>query len=245
MQNSYIKLTIEFDGTDFSGWQVQPGQRTVQGEIEHAIETITGQPIRITGAGRTDAGVHALAMVASFPYEGTLPIAAFQKGLNRHLPRDIYIHDAERLDYHFDARRHATRRQYRYVLSKTPVAVGRQYAWFPKQTMDLALMQQAADCLLGEHHFESFAKDDKEVEDYRSNVYLAQWLDVGDQVYFHIEAIRFFHNMIRILMGTMLRVGAGKLSVCDFKSILDARDPAMSGPTIPPTGLFLVSISYE
>ena len=245
MSQTYIKLNIEYDGTDFSGWQVQPNQRTVQGEIEKAIKELTGKAIRITGAGRTDAGVHALGMVASFAYAGSLPLSAFKKGLNTHLPLDIYIHDAEIKTSYFDARRHATERAYRYVLSRRPTAVGRQYAWYPKQSFDLELMQEAANCLLGEHDFKSFAKEDEEVDDYRSQVYAVNWVDNGNLVTFDIKAIRFFHNMIRILMGTMLRVGAGKLSVEQFKDILESRDAALAGPTIPPTGLFLVYVHYE
>ncbi len=242
MQN--IKLILEFDGTEFAGWQIQPEQRTVQDEIEKALLQLCGESIRITGAGRTDSGVHALGMVANFKTTKRLPMSAYEKGLNTLLPSDIQIHSAECVPDSFDARRSAIKRVYRYCISKTEKAVGRQYAWHPRGAYDLELMKEASNALVGAYDFDAFSKYSKDVDDYSSEVFDVTWHDLDDEIRFEISAIRFFHNMIRIIMGTLMEVGFGKITVEQFKDILISKDRSLTGPTIPPHGLFLLRVEY-
>ena len=239
-----IKLTVEYDGSDFSGWQVQPRQRTIQGEIEKALSHITQGPVRIIGSGRTDAGVHALGQVASFQTESTISLSAFDAGLNVLLPADVRIVRAEHVENSFHARRSAKRRVYRYCFAKEARVVGRQYAWYPRQVLSVDQLREASEPLLGEHDFTSFTKADDESEDHRSEILGIRWGESEDEVRFDITATRFFHNMIRIILGTLLEVNRGKLSRDDFIRILNAGDRTKAGPTIPPQGLFLVRVDY-
>ena len=239
-----IKLTVEYDGSDFSGWQVQPAQRTVQGEIESALLKLVHEKIRIIGAGRTDAGVHALGQVVSFQCQKDLPLLAFEKGLNVLLPEDIHIIAAEEADESFNARRSAVSRKYRYVLSKRPRAIGRQYAWYPGTKFSLEPMKRASKFLIGEHDFTSFCKSDSGYENFISHVLEIKWNITKEEISFEITAVRFFHKMIRIIMGTLLEVGRGKISPEQFLEIMEARDRTSAGPTVPPHGLFLVKVNY-
>ena len=239
-----IKLVLEYDGTPFSGWQVQPEQRTVQEEVERALEKITKENIRIVGAGRTDAGVHALGQTASFKTEKDLPLSAYEKGLNSFLPREIRILSAEEMHSGFDARRDAVSRTYRYVISKVERAIGHQYAWFPNFDFNTRPMIQASKYLKGEHSFRSFCKGNEEGEDCISKVFRVQWEETNREIRFEITAIRFFHNMIRIVVGTLMEVGRGKMNPREFRTILRGQDRTQAGPTVPPHGLFLVSVVY-
>jgi tRNA pseudouridine38-40 synthase len=239
-----IKLTLEYDGTLFAGWQVQPGQRTIQGEVEAALKKITREEIRITGSGRTDAGVHALGQIANFKTEKPLPLSAYREGLNTVLPREIRILRAEEMHVGFDARRDAIRRTYCYVIAKAERAIGYQYAWFPNCQFQIGPMRKASKYLKGEHAFSAFCKDNGEGGDCVSRVFRVHWDETPSEIRFEISAIRFFHNMIRIIMGTLMEVGRGKITPGQFRTILEQRDRASAGPTVPPHGLFLVDVMY-
>ncbi len=240
-----IRLDIEFDGTEFAGWQIQPNQRTVQEEIEKGLFKLTSETIRITGAGRTDSGVHALGMVANFKSDKTLPVKAYENGLNTLIPNDIYIKSARFVEDTFDARRCAIRRSYCYRIAKSPRAVGRQYAWYPRGPFELGKMKEASEYLVGEHDFDAFSKYSEDIKTYKSIVYQVQWKATIDEIWFEISAVRFFHHMIRIITGTLFEVGQGRMSVFDFKKVLDSKDRSLAGPTIPPHGLFLTKVEYE
>lgn len=240
-----IRLTVEYDGTEFSGWQVQPDCRTVQGEIERALKTLTREEVRVVGSGRTDAGVHALGQVVSFQSRSVLPLSTLEKGLNGLLPSDVRIIRAETPEEPFDARRDAVSRTYRYVLTKRPKAVGRQYAWYPRMVFSVGTMEQAAECLLGEHDFTSFCKSNGESENFPSRVTRVSWNEREDEICFEITALRFFHNMVRIIVGTLLEVGRGRISIEEFRDILEAKDRKRAGPTVPPQGLFLVRVDFK
>jgi len=245
-QYRYFKMTIEYEGTGFAGWQIQPDQRTVQEEIETGLFKMTKKKIRVTASGRTDAGVHALGQVLSFKTDSTLPITAFSKGLNSYLPEDIRVIDAEIKTEKFDARKEAINRTYRYIISTRPKVIGRQYCWYPQCDFQLDPMIKASDYLKGEHNFTSFCK--KESEGYYGNistVYKVEWKTIGDEIIFQINAIRFFHNMIRIIIGTFIEVGKGNLTPEDFKQILEAQDRECAGPTAPPQGLYLFKVYYK
>jgi tRNA pseudouridine38-40 synthase len=172
-------------------------------------------------------------------------LSAFNNGLNRYLPKDIRILMIEEVGRPFDARREAVSRTYRYVFSKSIKAVGRHYAWYPRMKFCLKPMKEASQILIGEHDFSSFCKNDENLEYVISHITNVNWEEDDRHIYFEITAIRFFHHMIRIIVGTLLRVGRGELSIEDFKNILDAKDRTLAGPTIPPHGLFLVKVTYN
>jgi tRNA pseudouridine38-40 synthase len=238
------KLVLEYDGSDFHGWQRQPGDRTVQAEVEYALSRLHRVPVPIVGAGRTDAGVHALGQVASFRVEEKFDLETILRAVNAMLPADIRVRSVEAAEDGFDARRRARRRVYRYALSRKPLAVGRQYAWHPRSRLDLASMAAASECLKGPHRWTAFCKRDPEEDRYESEVYSVLWEAEGDTVRFEIEAVRFFHNMVRILVGTLVEVGRGAMTPDAFRAILESEDRTRAGPTAPPHGLFLIRVEY-
>jgi len=240
-----IKLTIEYDGSPYAGWQLQPDAVTVQGKIEQALRTLTGEAIRITGAGRTDTGVHALGQVASFQCSRHLPLKAYRDGLNTFLPSTIRILESEEVDETFNARYSAKGRSYRYVLSKRDRAIGAQYAWCPDYSYQLKTMKKASRYLLGEHCFLSFCKRGSEKGEFMSRITSVRWKELTEEIHFEISAVRFFHNMVRIILGTLLEVGRGRFSVRDFRDILDSKKRENAGPTIPPNGLYLLKVDYD
>lgn len=239
-----FKLVIEYDGSDFAGWQVQPNARTVQGELEAALHSLTGEFVRVTGAGRTDAGVHATGQVASFLSVWRHGSAALLRALNATLARDIRIRESSNPVMPFDARRDAKRRTYRYFLSRRPLAVGRQYAFHPAGRIDLDSMIRATECLVGLHRWDAFCRKDENEYGYESEVHGVCWESDGDGIAMEITAVRFFHNMVRILVGTLLDVAAGKRSPEQLREILEKRDRTLAGPTAPACGLFLVKVDY-
>jgi tRNA pseudouridine38-40 synthase len=240
----FFKLVLEYDGTDFAGWQIQPDKRTVQGELELSLRTLTREQIRVTGAGRTDAGVHALGQVASFTSACGFGPSEITRALNAILPRDIRIREVLNPAAPFDARRDARKRTYRYVLARRPIAVGRQYAYYPRGRIDLDSMIRASECLMGWHRWDAFCKRDPDEERYESEVLSVRWENDADSVAFEITAVRFFHNMVRILVGTLLEVARGKRTAEQFRNVLEKRDRSLAGPTEPPQALFLVRVDY-
>jgi tRNA pseudouridine38-40 synthase len=244
-QTKTAKLLIEYDGSGFSGWQVQPKQRTVQGEIESALLKLTGRNVRITGAGRTDAGVHALGQVACFPVDSRLPEKAYRDGLNALLPDDVRIIKASLIDGKFHARYDAVARSYRYILGLEHSVLRRHFRWCPDTDLNISLMQDASETLLGEHDFTSFCKQNPEESTYRCQVSTFNWLLKGTEIWLEITANRFLHHMVRILVGTLIDVGNRKLTCSDFIKITKARDRTKAGRTAPPEGLYLVSVNYN
>lgn len=239
-----FKLTLEYDGTDFSGWQVQPNQRTIQGEIEKALRFLTQKDIRIIGSGRTDAGVHALGQVISFRSNSELQLSAFKNGLNAYLPVDVRVIRVEEAGDCFNARKDAVSRTYHYVLYKRKRAVMRRYGWYPGMDFSVDPMKQASEFLLGEHSFISFCKLNGQTGDLISRVLNLRWNLTEEEIIFEITANRFFHNMVRIIVGTLLDVGFRKISPEELSNIIEGRDRELAGPTVPPQGLFLVRVDY-
>jgi tRNA pseudouridine38-40 synthase len=244
MMKRNIKITIEFDGTHYCGWQFQPELPTVQNEVEKALFKLVQQPTGVTGAGRTDSGVHATGMVANFLTESCFETGIFLKGLNRFLPLDIRILDAAEVDLDFNARFAAKFRRYEYSISTKKHALNRLYSTFIKYRLDFEAMQVASQYFLGEHDFRSFCSIQADVPHYFSRVFALIWHPKKDEWVMEIVANRFLHNMVRIIVGTLIDVGRGKISPEKIKEILAAKDRQLAGLTAPPQGLTLVEVGY-
>ncbi|MDI6739737.1 MAG: tRNA pseudouridine(38-40) synthase TruA [Candidatus Edwardsbacteria bacterium] len=239
-----IKLTIEYDGTSFSGWQVQPGKRTVQGVLEQKLSEMLEGPVTLHGSGRTDAGVHAKGQAANFKTDKTIPVQAFTKGLNAILPRDIAIHDAEEMPEAFQARFDATARMYRYriVTERSPLA--ERYAWRMTYQVDTAILHDVAGKLIGKQDLEAFTCSQAEIDNFVVDVRHSEW-KIGDGQYTYvIKADRFLHNLVRILVGTMVDMARGKIDPAAFDAIMRSKDRTKAGKTAPPQGLCLMEVFY-
>lgn len=239
-----IKLIIEYDGTDFVGWQRQQNGRSVQEVLEAAIEQITAESTTVTGAGRTDSGVHARGQVANFFTESKLTAPQFLRALNGVLPDDIVVHVVEEVAESFSARYSAKEREYRYIISQVPTAIGRNYTWQLNYHLSIEAMNVATHEILGTHDFRSFCKSEAEVEHYRCNITKALWEQTSEKLIFTIRANRFLHGMVRALVGTMVNVGRGYTSINEFKAILQLKDRTKAGQSAPPRGLFLEKVIY-
>jgi tRNA pseudouridine38-40 synthase len=240
-----IKISIEYDGSEFCGWQIQPNVQTVQGEIERSLSQITQSDIKLTTAGRTDSGVHAIGQVANFKLESDLPLKSIVKGGNALLPFSIRLKNAEEVDLDFSARFDARSRSYRYLINTTATAIGRQYSWYFPQIVDVELMNKGCSYILGEHDFEAFCQSGSQLDHYRCFVSKAQWSSQINQLKFEISANRFVHNMVRIIVGTSLKVGRKKITPDYLKEILNSKDRKIAGATVPAHGLCLVDVKYK
>lgn len=242
-----IKLTLEYDGTRYHGWQLQPSKETIQEVLERAIEKILGMTIRINGSGRTDAGVHALEQVANFSYPGDVDLDRLQKGLNGLTPEDIVVKRAEVVPDSFDARRSALSRVYRYRIwnQPRPSAFYGRFSWHVYGPLEIPAMKSAIRCLEGEHDFTSFqgSGNDSAHAVRRVHENSLSWEDPF-WVY-TIEANAFLRHMVRNIVGTLVEVGRRQRAPESFAELLSARNRIFAGPTAPPHGLFLVEVKYE
>ena len=242
-----FKLTIEYDGTEFHGWQRQKQDRTIQGEIEGALLVMTGKKVNLIGSGRTDAGVHALEQVASFSCRTRLDPNAFLNGLNSLLPDAIVIQNCEIVSTDFHARFDVRRKTYHYRIlnRRLPTAIKRQYSWYVRRPLDRAAMRRAAAELVGTHDFKTFEGTGSPRPDSIRQVFTATFFEEGkDYLVFEIEADGFLRFMVRSIVGTLVAVGLGKIDPEDFRTILNSQDRSQAGVTAPPQGLFLVRVTY-
>jgi tRNA pseudouridine38-40 synthase len=246
-----VKLTLAYDGTNYAGWQVQPGEKTVQGALETAIEKVTGEQLRAIASGRTDAGVHALGQVVGFRTESHLSTEVLQRALNAELPRDIAVLAAVEADGSFHPIRDAFRKRYRYVIHDGPVrdVLRRHYCWHYASRLDDAAMARAAAALLGRHDFSSFETRGAPRRDSIRTVYELH-VERGrggevDCLTIEVEADGFLYNMVRAIVGTLVEVGRGAQDESWVAEVLAAADRRAAGPTAPPQGLFLVRVEYE
>ncbi len=242
------RFTLEYDGTDFEGWQLQPGaHRTVQGCFAAAIEKITGTSVRVLGSGRTDSGVHAEAQVATSSFETRLSIGELRQALNGTLPSDLAVREVEIVEDGFDPRRAAKAKRYRYCIwnasTRSPLR-WRRWLWM-RHPLDVAAMQQAASLLVGTHDFASFQAAGSNVQ---STVRTLHRIDVsgtsGGEIEIEFEGSGFLRYMVRNIVGTLLEVGRGRRAADDVGAILAARDRSSAGRTAPPQGLTLVAVRY-
>jgi tRNA pseudouridine38-40 synthase len=244
-----FKITIAYDGTNYCGWQVQVNGPTVQAAIEKSLAQITGQRIRVTGSGRTDSGVHAIAQVAGFQCDKALEPADWKRALNGQLPNDIRITDVQQLQGTFDPIRDCAGKRYRYVICDGPIhdVFLRQYRWHVRLRIDERRMHEAGQALVGRHDFASFqgagsprattVRTIRELTVERCSVDL-------EEVRLEVEADGFLYNMVRNIVGVLVDVGHRKLDVDDVAGILAERDRGKARRTAPPEGLFLVRVDY-
>jgi tRNA pseudouridine38-40 synthase len=245
------KLTVEYDGSRFSGWQRQRKQPSVQQAIEEAVTALFQEKTLVEGAGRTDAGVHALGQVAHVDLSSTVPDWRIRDGLNHYLRNQgVVILRAERVPPDFHARFSATGRVYEYRIlnRRAPLALEASHAWHVIPPLDVEKMQAAANHLLGHHDFTSFratrCQSPSPVKTLDAFDISQVTMPEGAAVTARVASRSFLHNQVRIMMGTLKQVGEGRLAVKDIPSILEARDRRASGPTAPPQGLYLKSIAY-
>src|SRR3954465_1757462 len=229
-----IVLTVSYDGTDFNGWQTQPGYRTVQETLETALADLTAAPrVRLNASGRTDAGVHAVGQVANFYTAAAYPPAVVVKAVNARLPEDVVVRDAREVEQSFDANRDAKRKLYRYVIhdGAVPSPFLRRYACQSRHHLDAAAMRRAAEPLKGRHDFHSFETDwPNRMSSVRTVTHLAV-NRVGDWLWIDVEADGFLYNMVRAIAGTLINVGRGYWPETQVGTILQAEDRKQAGPT--------------
>jgi tRNA pseudouridine38-40 synthase len=242
-----IKLTLGYDGTDFNGWQTQPGFRTVQETLESAIAKLTGaERARVNASGRTDAGVHAVGQVVNFYTQTTLGPEILVRAINAHLPHDVVVASAEDMPQAFDANRDAKRKLYRYVIydGAVPNPFMRRYCCHSRHRLDAAAMRRALQPLSGRHDFHSFETDwPNRLSSVRTITHIAI-SRFGDWLWLDVEADGFLYNMVRAIAGTLMYVGRGYWPEEQVARILNAEDRAQAGPTAPAQGLFLMRVSY-
>ncbi|CEK15504.1 tRNA pseudouridine(38-40) synthase [Chthonomonas calidirosea] len=242
----HVRAVVEYDGTDFSGFQRQRHARTVQEVLEEAIAKRLGQPLHFACAGRTDAGVHALGQVVSFDCETRVPSERMAVALNSVLPPDVCVKQAEEVDPSFHARYSASSRVYLYVIlnRSTPSALLHRYSAFCSAPLDVEAMRKAGNCLLGEHDFASFANELLPGEPAARELMACHIRRRGELVTIRVEANAFLRGMVRTIVGTLMEIGKGKRAWEDVPCLLAARDRRLAGPTAPPQGLFLLHVRY-
>ncbi|MFH0763790.1 MAG: tRNA pseudouridine(38-40) synthase TruA [Candidatus Omnitrophota bacterium] len=241
-----IKLTIQYDGTRYSGWQFQKNGRSIQETIQNAVKNITGEKVNLTGSGRTDAGVHAEAQVANFRTRSGIPLKNLQMALNSALPDDIVISKAEEAGLRFNSRHDAKSKLYRYTIVNNDFINPplRKYAAKCFYRIDIGLMKKAAGILVGRHDFKSFQTVDGEGKYAVRAIEYIKFEKSKDIVYIYIKADGFLYNMARSIVGTLIEAGRGKFTVDYVKKILEKRDRRSAGPTMPAKGLCLVRVFY-
>lgn len=241
-----IKLIIEYHGKDFHGWQKQPNKLNIQGEIEQAIGSITGEEIELIGSGRTDSGVHSLGQVANFKTNSNLPIEKFAVAINSKLKKSIRIKSAEEVEERFHSRYSVHSKKYRYVInySETGTAIYRELEYQFPFALDIAKMQKAVKYFEGEHDFAGFKASGTSSKNSVRKIFKAEVLPKGERVYIELTGSGFLYNMVRIIAGTLLDVGMGKIEPEEIPAILESKDRKRAGKTLPAVGLYLVEVNY-
>ncbi len=242
-----IKLIIEYDGTNYAGWQIQVRKhRTIQGTIERAINKIIHEKVKLTGSGRTDSGVHAKAQVANFKTDSGISVEKLRMALNAVLPDDVSVIKTEEVGLGFHSRFSAKTKVYRYVMLNRPSkpAILRGTVYFCHYPLNLRLMRKEAGSLLGRHNFKSFQAADKKERDAVKTIKSLKITRNSDFIYIDIEADGFLYNMVRNIAGTLIEIGRGKLPEGSMRKIIPARNRMLAGPTLPAKGLCLLEVKY-
>jgi tRNA pseudouridine38-40 synthase len=241
-----LKLVLEYDGFDYCGWQVQGDVPTIQGVVEAALGKILGVRVRVHGAGRTDAKVHALGQVASFRCPSAVPTSALQWALNSALPRDVVVQDVQDVPADFHARFSALGKVYEYRILNRPVRapLRLRYVWHIPQPLDVPAMALAGACLHGTHDFTSFQATGSAVKTAERTLTELTVTREGEEIVISCTAEGFLRHMVRNIVGTLVEVGRGGCLPADMKRLLDGRDRRLAGVTAPPQGLYLVQVLY-
>jgi tRNA pseudouridine38-40 synthase len=242
-----LKLTIRYDGTEFFGWQTQPGKRTVQETLGKAVAEITREPqARLNCSGRTDSGVHAVGQVANLYTTSRLSCGNLLKAINAKLPEDVCVREVMEVPQSFDANKDALRKTYRYVIQDGRIQdpFMRKYAWFVRQNLDVEAMCRASRCLVGRHDFRCFETDwPNRLTSVRTITHLSV-NRFGEFIWIDVEADGFLYNMVRAIAGSLAQVGRGFWPETQIADVLSAMDRKLAGPTAPPQGLFLMRVTY-
>lgn len=238
-----FKIEIEYKGTNFSGWQIQPNAHTVEGELEAAFRTVLQEPIDLIGQGRTDAGVHAKGQVAHFDLNKDFESKKLIRAVNS-LVTDIYITSIYEVDSEFHSRFDAVSRSYTYTVLKYPSPIREELGWYPGFSMDIHKLQECASLIVGEHDFEGFSKYNEENYTTICTIRKAVWKERNEDFMFEIEANRFLRNMVRRIVGTTCEVARGRLTTVDFINMLKNKKGALSNYTAPSKGLVLQKIKF-
>lgn len=241
-----IKLTIEYDGTSYGGWQKQKNNRTIQQCIEEAIKLLTGEEVELIGSSRTDAGVHAKGMVANFITNSQIPADKFREAINTKLPDDIGIIKSEEVDKNFHSRYDSKGKTYCYTLVNRyeKVCIGRNYVYQVREELNYDLMKEAAKYFLGKHDFKAFKTNGSSV---KTSVRTISGLELelkDDVIKIFVSADGFLYNMVRIIVGTLIEVGKGKIKPESIERIIKNGDRSKAGPCVPPNGLVLEKVFY-
>ena len=243
-----IKLTIEYDGKDFNGWQKQPDKLNIQGTIENVIKQITGEDIELNASGRTDAGVHALGQVANFKTNSDLPIEKFPIAINSNLKKSIRIINAEEVEENFHSRLSCKKKTYRYVINNSEFssAIYRNLETHIPQKLDIAKMKQAIKYFEGEHDFKAFKASGTSSKTSVRTIYHAEIVEKeNSRIYIELTGNGFLYNMVRIISGTLVDVGLGKIKPDEIPEIILEGKREKAGKTLPPNGLFLLYVEYN
>lgn len=242
-----IKLTIEYDGKDFNGWQKQPNKLNIQGEIERAIYNITKEEVDLIGSGRTDAGVHALGQVANFKTNSEISIEKIPLAINSQLKNSIVIKEAEEVDERFHSRYNAKHKTYRYIInnSKCGTAIYRNLEYSYPFKLDAEKMKQASKYFEGEHDFKAFKSSGTSSKNSVRTIYKAIVKQEGEKIIIELTGNGFLYNMVRIISGTLLDVGLGKIRAEEIPEIIESKDRQRAGKTLPAHGLYLVEVKYD
>ena len=238
-----VKITLSYDGTNFSGWQKQKSRRTVQGEVEAALKKLLGQEVNIVGSSRTDSGVHALGQVAHFDCD--FPVENLPKALNSLLPPDVKVMGAKRVRDDFNARFDVVKKTYVYLVTSSDSPIYSRYYTHNTYNILINKVQECLDMFVGRHNFKGFAASGAQVKSYEREIYEAKVTQKKDSLKFTITGNGFLQNMVRILVGTALDVGRGKLSLESVRQALESGDRSKAGKTMPPNGLFLKKIYFR
>ena len=241
-----VMLTVAYDGTAYHGWQVQPNGVTIEGELNRVLRDLTGEEIQVIGASRTDAGVHGLCNIAVFDTESNIPGEKFSYALNQRLPEDIKVVDSCEVAEDFHPRHVSSKKTYEYKIynAKFPDPTKRLYSHFTYTPLNVEKMQQAASYLVGEHDFKSFCAPAAVVETTVRTLYKAEVIQDEEYIRIRVQGNGFLYNMVRIIAGTLMEVGSGKRQPEDIKTILEAKDRNVAGPTAPARGLMLINYEF-
>ena len=241
-----IKLIIEYDGKSFNGWQKQPTKLNIQGEIEKAIEEITGEKVDLTASGRTDAGVHSLGQTANFKTESQIQIEKFAKAINSKLKKSIVIKSAEEVEERFHSRYSVKSKTYRYIINNSDngTAIYRGLEYHIPMKLDVKKMQEAMKFFEGEHDFKGFKASGTSSKSSVRTIYKGEVKQEGERIIIEVTGNGFLYNMVRIIAGTLVDVGLEKIKPEGIPEIIESKDRTKAGKTLPPHGLYLLKVEY-